>query len=342
LLTEWRHGEETKFLAEAPVHPLQQGLKDLDQAFANFYAGRAGFPHFKKRGRDDSFRYPDPKQIKLDEKNSRIFLPKFGWIRYRKSRNIVGQVKQVTVSRTGKFWYVSIQTEQEAELTVPDTNSAVGIDLGVKMFATLSDGTTFESGIDYVKYEKRIAHEQRILSRKIKFSGKWRKQVRKIQRLFKLLYNRRRDFQHKTSTIISKNHAVVVVEDLSVKGMSASASGTVQSPGKNVKAKSGLNRSILRQGWYEFRRQLQYKIESAGGVLIAIPAKHTSCRCHSCGFVSKENRKTQSNFICLECGYSENADLNAARNIRAAGLAVLAHGEKSLGFSMKWEPTRVG
>ena len=98
LLTAWRHAPETQWLAEAPVHPLQQALKDLERAWTNCFAGRAGGPRFKKRGHGDSFLYPDAKQIHLDEPNSRIFLPKLGWLRYRKSREIQGKIKNVTVS----------------------------------------------------------------------------------------------------------------------------------------------------------------------------------------------------------------------------------------------------
>uniref|UniRef100_UPI000A80BB83 RNA-guided endonuclease InsQ/TnpB family protein n=1 Tax=Azotobacter vinelandii TaxID=354 RepID=UPI000A80BB83 len=111
-LTEWRHDPETAWLADAPVHPLQQALKDLERAYANFFAQRADFPRFKKKGRRDSFRYPDPKQIKLDQENSRLFLPKLGWLRYRNSRNVSGMVKNVTVSQCCGKWFVSIQTER--------------------------------------------------------------------------------------------------------------------------------------------------------------------------------------------------------------------------------------
>ena len=98
LLTEWRNSTETAWLADAPVHPLQQTLKDLERAYSNFFAKRADFPRFKKKGRHDSFRYPDPKQIKLDQTNSRLFLPKLGWLRYRNSREVLGTVKNITVS----------------------------------------------------------------------------------------------------------------------------------------------------------------------------------------------------------------------------------------------------
>ncbi len=339
LLTLWRHADETKFLAEAPIHPLQQALKDLERAFTNFFAGRAKFPRFKKKGVGDSFRYPDPKQFKIDGANGRIFLPKLGWHRYRKSRKVDGRAKQVTVSKSRGHWFVSIQTEQDVDTPQPESNSTIGIDLGVKVFATLSDGTTYAPNKAYSKYEKKIAREQRNLSRKIKFSGKWFQQVKKIQNLYHHVFNKRLDFHHKTSTTICKNHALVIVEDLNVKGMSASAKGTVEHPGKNVKAKSGLNRSILNQGWSAFVVQLKYKVEGAGGMFLAIPPRNTSNRCSHCGYIAKENRRTQSKFACLQCDHSENADLNAARNIHAAGLAVLASGEGAGALSLKLEPT---
>ena len=139
LLTEWRNGAETPWLADAPVHPLQQTLKDLERAYSNFFAKRADFPRFKKKNRHDSFRYPDPKQIKLDQTNSRIFLPKLGWLHYRNSRDILGAVKNITVSQSCGKWFVSIQTEREVEQPIPN-GGAVGIDMGIARFATLSDG----------------------------------------------------------------------------------------------------------------------------------------------------------------------------------------------------------
>ena len=133
---------------------------------------------------------------------------------------------------------------------------------------------------------------------------------------------------------------MIVIEDLKIRNMSKSAKGTSEKHGKRVKAKSGLNKSILDQGWYEFRRQLEYKQAWRGGYVIAIPPQYTSQRCSCCGHVSRDNRTTQAKFECVECGHSENADINAARNILAAGHAVLACGETAqLGYSMKQELT---
>ena len=123
---------------------------------------------------------------------------------------------------------------------------------------------------------------------------------------------------------VSKNHALIVVEDLRIKNMSSSASGTKDAPGKNIKAKSGLNKSILDQGWGEFVRQLEYKQDWNGNLLVKIPAPNTSITCSKCSFKSKENRQSQEKFECQSCGYKNNADLNAALNVLAAGHAVLA------------------
>lgn len=125
--------------------------------------------------------------------------------------------------------------------------------------ATLSDGTVFEPVNSFQKKQKTLARLQRQLSRKVKFSNNWQKQKRKIQRLHSRIANIRRDYLHKVTTTVSKNHAMIVIEDLKVSNMSKSAAGTVSQPGRNVRAKSGLNRSILDQGWYEMRRQLEYK-----------------------------------------------------------------------------------
>jgi len=321
LLTEWRNGPETPWLADAPVHPLQQTLKDLERAYANFFAKRANFPRFKKKGQHDSFRYPDPKQIKLDQANSRIFLPKLGWVRYRNSREVLGTVKNVTVSQSCGKWFVSIQTEREIQAPVPKATSAVGIDMGVTRFATLSDGTFYAPLNSFKRHEDRLRKAQQAMSRKTKFSTNWKKAKARVQRIHLRIGNARRDYLHKSTTAISQNHAMVCIEDLQVRNMSKSAAGTTEQPGKHVRAKSGLNKAILDQGWFEFRRQLDYKLAWAGGHLIVVPPQNTSRTCPACGHVSADNRQTQARFLCVECGFEENADLVGAINILRAGHA---------------------
>lgn len=338
-LTTWRNADDTAWLAEAPVHPLQQTLKDLERAYTNFFAKRADFPRFKKKGQGDSFRYPDPKQFKVDAANGRIFLPKLGWIRYRNSRPLLGAPKNVTVSCAGGKWYVSIQTEREVNLPLPN-GPAIGIDMGIARFATLSDGRFIEPLNTFLKHEARLARYQRAMSRKVKFSNNWKKAKARVQRIHARIGNVRRDFLHKISAAISKNHAMVCIEDLQVRNMSKSAAGSVEAPGRNVKAKSGLNKSILDQGWFEFRRQLEYKQAWRGGQVVAVPPRNTSRTCPCCGHVSAENRQTQARFACVDCGFEENADLVGAINILAAGHAVLAcGGTVQSGRPAKQEPT---
>jgi putative transposase len=307
LLTAWRHSADTAWLADAPVHPLQQALQDLERAYSHFFAQRAGFPKFKKKGRSDSFRYPEPKQIQLDQANSRIFLPKLGWLRYRNSRDVVGKVKSVTVSKHAGKWFVSIQTEREVNWPIPQ-GGAVGMDMGIARLATLSDGTFYAPLNSFKRHEARLRRAQQALSRKVKFSNNWKKAKARLQRIHSQMANARRDFLHKVSTAICKSHAMVCIEDLQVRNMSKSAAGTADAPGKNVRAKSALNKAILDQGWYEFRCMLEYKLAWKGGRLIVVPPQNPSRTCPCCGHVSSDNRQTQAWFECVACGYENNAD----------------------------------
>ena len=337
-LTEWRNGADTPWLKDSPIHPAQQALKDLELAYSNFFAKRADFPRFKKKGNGDSFRYPDPKQIKLERENGRIFLPKLGWIRYRNSRLALGALRNVTVSSKGGKWFVSVLMRREVEQPLPHGPST-GIDVGIARFATLSDGTFLAPLNSFKKHEQRLAKYQRRMARKTKFSNNWKKAKGRVQRIHSSIANARNDFLHKASTQISKNHAMVCIEDLPVRNMSKSASGTLEAPGRKVAQKKGLNKAILDQGWGEFRRQLEYKTRWNGGAFVAVPAAYTSQTCPCCGHISRENRQTQALFACVSCGYENNADHVGAINVLAAGHAVLACGEPvQSGRSAKQEP----
>ena len=338
LLTGWKKEDETSFLSEAHSQILQQTLKDLDRAYRNFFEKRAELPRFKKKGMHDAFRYPQG--FRLDEGNSRIYLPKIGWVRYRKSRKTEGTPKQITVSLSNGRWYVSIQTEREVTDPCHPSGSAVGIDMGITSFATLSDGSTITPLNSFRNYERKLASLQRKLAKRTKFSSNWKKLKARISRLHKKIADSRSDFLHKASTEISKNHAIVVIEDLRVRNMSRSASGTLENPGRNVRAKSGLNKAILDQGWHEFRRQLAYKLVWRGGTLLTVPPQNTSRRCSLCGYTDARNRKSQAEFRCLSCGNTMNADHNAAINILAAGHAVSACGAgRAQAPALKQEPT---
>ena len=341
LLSEWKQSEETIFLADVHSQPLQQTIKNLDRAIKEAFNKNSTkqFPRFKKKGQRDSFRYPQG--FKIDEPNSQVYLPKIGWVRYRQSQDLIGTPKNVTVSKRGDHWYVSIQTEVETEQPTTTATSIVGGDLGIARFLTLSTGEYFEPLNSFKKLEKKLAKFQRTLARRIKGSENSKKVKRQLAKLHIQIANARNDYLHKLSHDLSKNHAVVVLEDLKVANMSKSAKGTVEEPGKNVKAKSGLNKSILDQGWYEFKRQLGYKLEWLGGMLVLVNPKNTSRCCPQCGQTSADNRKTQASFVCVECGYKENADLVGALNVLRAGHAQLACGENPLGISVKQEPAQI-
>ena len=319
MLPAWK--DEFPWLKEAPSQALQHVLRNLDRAFVNLFEKRADYPRFKKRGLGDSFRFPQG--FKLDQANNRIFLPKLGYIRYRNSREVLGTVKNTTISNRNGKWFISIQTEREVEQPVAQGND-VGIDMGVVRFATLSDGTVIPPLNIFKRYADDLRIAQQAMSRKVKFSNNWKKAKAKVQRIHVRIANVRRDYLHKTSTILSKNHAMVVVEDLQVSNMSRSAAGSVQQPGRKVRQKSGLNKAILDQGWAEFRRQLEYKMIWAGGLFLVVPPQNTSRTCLCCGHVSGDNRKSQAVFTCVECGFQENADLVGAINVLRAGHARLA------------------
>jgi putative transposase len=322
-LTLWKRSEEYSFLAECPSQVLQQKLRYLERAFRDCFDKKQPLkrlPVFKRKGRGDNIRFPQG--VKID--NRRIFLPKIGWSGFYKSQEISGRVKNITVSRKGLNWYVSIQVEQRIEIGKHPSDTEAGIDAGIDCFAAFSDGTMVKGVNSFRKHEERLAREQRKLSGKQKGSQNWRKQKKKVSGLHHTIANVRSDFLHKLSTEISQNHAKVYVERLQIKNMSASAKGTIGDPGKNVKAKSGLNKSILDQGWFEFRRQLGYKLFWKGGELVEVDSRYTSQRCSGCGHTAKENRPSQAVFRCLDCGYEENADVNAARNILTVGRTGLA------------------
>jgi putative transposase len=315
LLTLWK--QETPWLAETPSHALQQTLVELDSAFTNFFKKRAEFPKFHKKGQRSSFRESDPKCVSLDQVNSRIRLPKIGWVGYRNSREVLGTVKNVTVSESCGKWFVSVSTWREVQKPVHPATSVVGMDWGVVKFATLSNGEVIQQCQPLKKFLPKLAKLQRRMARKKKFSKNWRKAKARITKVHGRIGNIRKDYVHKASNDISKNHVVVCIEDLQVANMSKRAT-------KNVAQKSGLNRSILDASPSEFRRQLEYKTPWRGGLLVTVPPQNTSRQCPECGHTSKDNRKSQAKFVCANCGFTANADWVGATNIKEAGLASLA------------------
>jgi len=261
-------------------------------------------------------------------------LPKLGWVPFRNGKGrhalkLSGTPKSITVSRDGKRWFASVLCESEVPEPLPLLAPAVGVDLGVAQAIALSTGRVLAVLGRTQAEERRLARLQRALQRKTKGSRNRSKARIRLAEFQARIARRRHDAIHKATTILAKNHGLVVVEDLRVKDMTASAKGTVEAPGRNVRQKAGLNRAILNQGFGEIRRQLEYKCRCYGSRLVAVNPAYTSQTCSACGHTEAGNRTSQERFRCVACGHTENADINAAKNILAAGLAVRAEESSS-------------
>ena len=319
------------WIAEAPSHCLQQTLRDLDTAFGNFFQGRAAYPAFRKKFRQDRFRFPDPLQFKVDEDGRYMKLPKLGRVAYRNGKGrhalkLAGKPRSITVSRECGHWYASVLCEAEVAEPAPVQGPPVGVDLGVTRSLTLSSGAVLTVAGMTRNELRRQARLQRALARKRKGSRNREKARRRLARFQAGIARRRRDSIHKITTRLSKSHGRIVLEDLRVKAMTASAAGTVEAPGSHVKAKAGLNRAILNVAFGEIRRQLEYKCRWHGSELQVVNPAYTSQTCHECRFTHSANRPSQAEFACGRCGHRANADVNAARNILEAGQSLPAVG----------------
>ena len=325
---------EVAWLKACPVHPLQQALRDLERAYQNWWADRAQAPTPRRRGVNDSFRFPDPVSLVVERtgaSSGRMKLPKLGWVRLRGWTALPGAICTITVSRRAGHWFAAVQCEREVVEPAPSTLPPVGIDLGVAVFAALSDGTSIAPANHGKTALKALRKAQRALARKTRGSANRRKAVRRVAKLQKRVADARKDFLHKHSTIIAKNHGVVVVEALPVRRMSASAKGTAAEPGRRVRQKAGLNRAILDQGWGLFRSMLAYKLADRGGKLVEVAAAYTSQACACCGHVDPASRVNQAGFVCTRCGHRANSDTNAAINIlrRADGALKPVEGHRA-------------
>jgi putative transposase len=336
-----------EWLKEVPSQSLQMALRHLDRAYKNFFEGRADFPKRKKKGRcTDSISFPQGERAVVVDKSAHksliLGIPKIKkGLKFIQHRKIEGRIKIITITKKAKQWWISFSCEKEIQIMhnqeiTPDNakENSIGIDLGVaKTICTNKDDYLLDTK-KIKKLEKQIAKEQRRLAKQVKFSDKWKKINRIISRKYSKIARIRQDFLHKASTDICKNHAIVCMENLKVKNMSKSASGTMENPGKNVAVKSGLNRAILRQGWGMFRQMCEYKTKRCGGTLVLVNPQNTSRKCSNpdCGHTEKANRQTQEHFCCQKCGHTENADKNASNNINTLGL-------QSVGLAPQEAPT---
>jgi len=294
----------------------QQALRDLDRAFGNFFAGRAGFPSPRRKGMNDAFRFQgrEVEVRRLSAKWSAARLPKIGWVRFRDTRPMHGTLKNVTITLDALGWHVSFTREIEHDAPV-NICPSVGIDRGVANTLALSTGErlSLPGSLDAIDRHRRRA--QRVLARKKRGSHRRTKALRRVARLSARAARIRRDWTHKAALDIARRFGAVVLEDLKIKNMTATARGTVEDPGRNVRAKAGLNRSILTQGWHGFETILAYKLEERGGTLVTVDPAYTSQTCSDCGAVDRQSRESQARFVCRHCGFRAHADHNAAINI---------------------------
>lgn len=314
------------WLAAPPLHTLQQALRDLDAAYANFFARRASFPRFKRKGRDrDSFRLVDREDVRVEEGRF-LVLAKIGRVRARFSRPVEGRLLSATIARDGEHWFASLTVEQEIADPTPPPGAPVGIDMGVTNAMTLSTGEVIQLPRTLLRDRRRIARLQRKVSRAQRGSANRRKAAGRLGRAQRRLARRRHDALHKATTRLAKDHALIALEDLRVTDMTRSARGTTEKPGRRVRQKAGLNRAIQERLWAEARREFEYKARWYGSTTVAVPPAGTSITGAdpACGHTDPRNRESQAVFRCVVCGYTDHADTNAAKNILARADAILA------------------
>jgi putative transposase len=305
---------EHDWISAVPRPPLEQALRDLDKAFAAFFAGRARYPTPRVRFANDAMRFPamECSVRRLNAKWSAIRLPKLGWVKFRDTRPMRGRLLSATVSLKAGRWAVSFARAIEHEAASPLATS-VGIDRGVVRTLTLSTGEHMQAP-NQARLIGRRKRAQRALAR-CKLGSSRRAAARaRVAALSARTARVRTDWCHRASTDIARRFGLVAIEALRVVNMTASGRG-----------KSGLNRSILEQCWGRFATFLEYKLEERGGTLISVPAAYTSQTCASCGVVDARSRESQAVFRCVHCDHTDNADVNAAHEIlrrSTAGLGV--------------------
>lgn len=326
-LTQWKRGEDLAFLSEVSSVPLQQTLRHQHTAFTNFFAGRARYPRLKSRDGRQSAHYTRSAFRMCD---GQLFLAKqrtplrLAWSFDEVDIHTLNPTMVVVSREPDGRWYVAFSVDTNDPAPAPETGAEVGIDLGVKDFATLSTGEKIANPRHLDRKAKNLARYQRRMARKVKGSNNRRKARRKVAAAHRKVRHARNDFLHKTSTRMVRNHDVIAIEDLNVLGMTRSASGTIDTPGKQVAHKRGLNRSVADAALGEFRRQLEYKAERAGRVVVVIDRWYPSSKtCSSCGHLLAKLSLGTRFWTCPTCRTRHDRDINAAKNIMAAGRAVV-------------------
>jgi len=302
----------------------QATLRRLNKAMIAFYrrckAGQEpGYPRFKALDRWDSVDWPsDGDGCRWKPEAARVYLQGIGHVKVLAHRAVVGRVKTITLQREGRRWYVILSCDDVPAEPLPATGREIGVDVGVARFATTSDGEVIANPRFGRSSAEELAEAQQALSRKGRRSANRRRARAKVGAVHRAIRNRRADFHHKTARELVESCDVIALEDLKIGSMTRSASGTLEQPGTNVAAKSGLNRSILDAGWGQFMSILAAKAEEAGRRIVLVDPRYTSINCHQCG--ERCLRPWQSLVICPVHG-GMDADVNGARNIYSrAGL----------------------
>lgn len=312
-LTALKKQPELAWLNEVSSVPLQQSLRHLQTAFGNFFAKRAAYPSFKSRHDRQAAEYTtsafkwDGKALRLAKMDEA--LP----VRFSRTIARAAKVTTVTVSRDGAGRYFVSMLCDDAVQTLPTSEAKVGIDLGLTHFAILSSGEKIAAPNTFRKNESKLTKWQRRLARKVKGSRNRAKARVKVARVHAHIADARRDFLHKLSTRLIRENQVIAVETLAV---------------SNMQKNRSLSKSIADAGWAEFLRQLEYKSQWYGRTLVGIDRWYPSSkRCSECGHAVQKMPLKVREWTCPECGSVHDRDINAARNVLAAGLAVSAHGE---------------
>ncbi|GEM23657.1 transposase [Nocardia seriolae NBRC 15557] len=334
---------EYDWLADLPAQCAQQVLRRLDTAYDNFWNRDhpAGLPQFKKKRDRQSICFPGQaiEVRKVSRRSAQVKLPKIGWVRFRLSRPIDGIVRNATISRDGFGWHISFGVHQPAPVAPPvNTGPPIGIDVGIacSVFCSADDTARQRPATATVGEQRRLRGLERRRARQLTYAkrhagGKYSNRLRRTNAAIAALKarqaRRRLDWNHKLTTDLAQSHGLIGIEDLKVSSMVRSAKGTATQPGSKVRQKAGLNRSIADQGWFEIRRQLEYKTRRHGGQLVAVPAPGSSQTCSRCGARDPDSRRGCGRlFACTQCGHTEHADKNASviirdRAIRTAGRA---------------------
>ena len=319
---------EHPWLAAGSQTVQQQALRDFAQAMAAFFdpGNPAGRPSWRKAGRHEGFRIVGRGRQwdvrRVSRKAGQVWVPKAGWVRFRWSRAVPPDAKsyRVTMDRAGR-WHIAFTVIPEP-IPAPGNGQVVGIDRGVAVSAALSTGDLLHCPALAARERARLRLLQRRLARAERGSNRRGRVKHAVARLRARESDRRKDWAEKVSTGIARRFDVIRVEDLKIGNMTRSAKGTRGDPGRNVRAKAGLNRGILGSGWGVLVRRLEDK---APGRVEKVRPAFTSQRCSACGQVDPNSRESQPRFVCTACGFAGHADVNAAINI-AAGHAVTARG----------------